>query len=130
MRKTLWRKAPWGKGYQTIPASCAELDLEAAGRALIDAGGDVGAAAGELGVPAHDFRLLTYAAPELIDAVLEAKERELDAAEAVLLEAMTAGDVRLRIRAASLYLRAKAPRSGRARAMAMGADLSPPFIKS
>jgi hypothetical protein len=86
------------------------LDLEAAGRVLIGAGGDVKSAARELGVPAHDFRLLTYAAPELVDAALEAEERALDAAEAVLLEAMTAGDVRLRIRAAGLYLRAVAPR--------------------
>jgi hypothetical protein len=57
-------------------------------------------------VPTHDLRLLTYAVPELIDAALEAAERVLDEAEALLLEAMRAGDMRRRIRAAGLFLRA------------------------
>jgi hypothetical protein len=99
---------PWRKRGRTIPESCADLDLEAAGRELIRAGGNVSAAARALGVPALDLRLLTYAVPELIDAALEAEERVLDEAEALLLEAMEAGDMRWRIRAAGLFLRATA----------------------
>jgi hypothetical protein len=61
-----------------------------------------------LGVPALDLRLLTYAVPELIDAALEAEEQALDQAEALLREAMRGGDMRWRIRAAGLFLRATA----------------------
>jgi hypothetical protein len=67
--------------------------------------GNVSAAAKALGVPALDLRLLTFAVPELIDAALEAEERVLDEAEALLLEEMNAADVRRRIRAASIFLR-------------------------
>ena len=62
---------PWRKRGRTIPASCADLDLEVVGRALISAGGNVSAAARALNVPAHDLRLLTFAVPELIDAALD-----------------------------------------------------------
>jgi hypothetical protein len=96
---------PWRKRGRTIPESCADLDLEAAGRELIRVSGNVSAAAAALGVPAHDLRLLTYAVPELIDVALEAEERVLDEAEALLLEAMDVGDMRSRIRAAGLFLR-------------------------
>jgi hypothetical protein len=99
---------PWRKRGRTIPESCADLDLEAAGRELIRTGGNVSAAAMALGVPARDLRLLTYAVPELIDAALEAEEQALDQAEALLREAMEAEDMRWRIRAAGLFLRATA----------------------
>ena len=99
---------PWRKRGRTIPASCADLDLKAAGRELIRTGGNVSAAAMALGVPALDLRLLTYAVPELIDAALEAEERVLDEAQALLREAMRAGDMRRRIRAAGFFLRATA----------------------
>jgi hypothetical protein len=99
---------PWRKRGRTIPISCADLDLEAAGRDLIRSGGNVSAAAKTIGVPAHDLRVLTYAVPELMDAALEAEERVIDEAEAVLLEAMRGGDMRRRIRAAGLFLRATA----------------------
>jgi hypothetical protein len=103
---------PWRRG-RTIPASCADLDLEAAGRELIRVSGDVGAAAQALGVPAHDLGLLTWAVPELIDAALEAQERALDEAEALLIEAMESDDMQRRIRAAGLFF---AGHSGRASA--------------
>ena len=99
---------PWRKRGRTIPASCADLDLEAAGRALISAGGNVSAAAKALNVPAHDLRLLTFAFPELVDAALSVEERALDEALAVLFEAMRTGDMRRRIRAAGLFLRSTA----------------------
>jgi hypothetical protein len=99
---------PWRKRGRTIPESCADLDLEAVGRALISTGGNVSAAARALNVPAHDLRLLTFAVPELIDAALEVEELALDEAEAVLLEAVMAGDMRRRIRAAGLFLRSTA----------------------
>ena len=109
---------PWRRRRRTIPASCAELDLEAAGRELIRVRGDVSAAARALGVPAHDLRLLTWAVPELIDAALEAQERALDEAEALLFEAMEFGDMQRRIRAAGLFLRVTA--AGRRRGFGRG----------
>jgi hypothetical protein len=99
---------PWRKRGRTIPESCADLDLEAAGRELIRAGGNVSAAAKALGVPARDLRLLTFAVPELIDAALEAEERVVEEAEALLFAAMRGGDMRRRIRAAGFFLRATA----------------------
>jgi hypothetical protein len=99
---------PWRKRGRTIPATCADLDLEAAGRALIRASGNVSAAAKALKVPARDLRLLTFAVPELIDAALEAEEQVLDEAQALLFEALRGGDMRRRIRAAGLFLRATA----------------------
>ena len=99
---------PLRKRGRTIPASCADLDLEAAGRELIRASGNVSTAAKALNVPARDLRLLTYAVPELIDAALEVEEEVVDEAQALLLEAVRGGDMRRRIRAAGLFLRATA----------------------
>jgi hypothetical protein len=99
---------PWRKRGRTIPESCADLDLGAAGRELIRAGGSVNAAAKALGVPTRDLRLLTFAVPELIDAALEAEERVVEEAEALLFAAMRGGDMRRRIRAAGFFLRATA----------------------
>jgi Bacterial regulatory protein, Fis family len=91
-----------------IPESCADLDLEAVGLELIRTSGNVSAAARALGVPRRDLRLLTDAVPELMDAALEATERALDEAEAMVLEAVRAPDKRRAIKAASFYLRARA----------------------
>jgi hypothetical protein len=88
-----------------IPESCAHLDLEAVGLELIRTGGNVKAAARALGVPTHDLRLLTYAVPELMDAALEATEKALDEAEAMVREAIRAPDTRRAIKTAGLYLR-------------------------
>ena len=60
------------------------------------------------GVPTRDLRLLTYAVPELIDAALEAEEQVIEEAQALLFRAMRGGDMRRRIRAAGLFLRATA----------------------
>jgi hypothetical protein len=97
---------PLRKRGRRILESCADLDLEAAGRELIRTGGNVSAAARALGVPTPDLRRLVYARPELLDAALEAEARVIDEAEALLLEAIRGGDTRLRIRAASLFLHA------------------------
>ena len=65
-------------------------------------------AAKALNVPTRDLRLLTYAVPELIDAALEVEEEMVDEAQALLFKAMRVGDMRRRIRAAGLFLRATA----------------------
>ena len=96
------------KRGRTIPASCADLDLEAVGRELIRTGGNVSAAARALGVPTPDLRRLVYARPKLLAAALEAEARVLDEAVALLLKAIRGDDMRLRIRAAGLFLRAMA----------------------
>lgn len=93
---------------KAIPESCAHLDLEAVGLELIKTGGNVKAAARALGVPRRDLRALTDAVPDLMDAALEATERALDEAEAVVLAAFKDDDARKRIRAAGLYLRGSA----------------------
>jgi hypothetical protein len=96
------------KRGRTIPESCADLDLEAAGRELIRMSGNVSATAKALKVPVRDLRLLTYAVPELIDAALEAEEQVIEEAQALLFKALRGGDMRRRIRAAGLFLRAAA----------------------
>jgi hypothetical protein len=99
---------PWRKRGRTIPASCADLDLEALGRELIRTGGNVSAAARALGVPTPDLRQLVYARPELLDAALEAEALVIDEAEAELKAAMRGegGEpMATRIRAAAFLLR-------------------------
>ena len=103
---------PWRKRGRTIPASYADLDLETAGRELIRASGNVSTTAKALKVPVRDLRLLVYAQPELLDAALEAEEQLLDEAQALLLKAIRGGDMRRRIRAAGLFLRATGRRRG------------------
>jgi hypothetical protein len=100
---------PWRKRGRTIPASCADLDLEGVGRELTSKRGNVSKTAKTLGVPTRDLRLLTYAVPELIDAALEVEEEMVDEAQALVFAALRVGDMRRRIRAASLFLRATAP---------------------
>jgi hypothetical protein len=96
---------PWRSKARTIPASCADLDLEAAGRELIRARGIVSRAANALGVDRRDFRQLVYAHPELLDAALEAEECVLDDAWEVVLATMRTGNMRRRIKAAGFVLR-------------------------
>jgi hypothetical protein len=93
-----------------IPASCSDLDLEAAGEALIRCGGSVRATAAALGVGWRDLRQVLDVRPELLDAALEAEERRIDEAQAVVLAVMRGGDPVQRIRAAGLFLRATAAR--------------------
>jgi hypothetical protein len=93
---------------RTIPEDCADLDLDAVGEALTRAGGGVCAAAKALSIAPPALRRLIYARPELLDAALEAEERALGEAEAVVVAAIRAGDMSRRIRAAGLFLRATA----------------------
>jgi hypothetical protein len=88
-----------------IPESCRSVDLAAAGRELIRAGGVVSRAAKALGVDRRDFRQLVYVHPGLLDAGLEAAELALDEAEEVILAALRTGDMRSRIKAARFILR-------------------------
>ena len=82
---------PLRKRGRTIPASCADLDLEGVGRELTRVSGNVGKAAKTFGVPTRDLRLLVYAQPELLDAALEAEEEAIDAAQALLFAALRGG---------------------------------------
>jgi hypothetical protein len=88
-----------------IPESCRSVDLDAAGRELIRAGGVVSRAATALGVDRRDFRQLVYAHPELLDAALEAEALALDEAWEVVLAAMRTGNMRRRSKAAGFVLR-------------------------
>jgi hypothetical protein len=88
-----------------VPLSCVGLNLDKAFRELVSNGGNVSAAARKLGVPVSDFRLLTRAKPELIDAALEAHEQALDKAEAVILKALHSKDAGRAFEAAKTILR-------------------------
>jgi hypothetical protein len=59
------------------------------------------------------LRQLLDVRPDLLDAALEAEERKIDEAQAVVLAAMRGGDPALRIRAAGFFLRATAARRQR-----------------
>ena len=96
---------PWRSKARTIPASCVDLDLEAARRELIRTGSNVSAAARALGLPTRDLRVFLYAKPELLDGALEAEECALDEAWEVVLATMRTGDMRRRIKAAGFVLR-------------------------
>ena len=59
-------------------------------------------------MPTRDLRLLVYARPELLDAAIEIEEQAIEEAQALLFKALRGGDMRRRIRAAGLFLRATA----------------------
>ena len=56
-------------------------------------------------MPVPDFRLLTRAKPELIDAALEAHEQALDKAEAVILKSLMSEVPQVAFEAAKTMLR-------------------------
>jgi hypothetical protein len=88
-----------------IPATCARLDLIKARRVLLKKHGNITATARNLGVPAHDLRLMALAVPALIKAALEAEEQALDEAQAVIRRALRESDATRRIAAAGHILR-------------------------
>jgi hypothetical protein len=91
-----------------IPASCANLEVHKARRALIKNHGNVSAAAKELGVPIQDFRIAAVANPQLLAAALEVEAQALDEAEAVIRRALRESDASKRIAAAGVILRSAA----------------------
>jgi hypothetical protein len=93
------------KKARTIPASCVDLELEAARRELIRTGSNVSAAPRSLGLPTRDLRVFLYAKPELLDAALEAEELALDEALEVVLATMRTWNMRRRVKAEGFLLR-------------------------
>jgi hypothetical protein len=88
-----------------IPATCAKLDLALVERALVEAQGNVSAAASALSVPTSDLRRLIWGMPALAGAAYEAIERALDEAQATLFEQLRHDDVRVRLKAAIFLVR-------------------------
>jgi hypothetical protein len=88
-----------------VPASCASLNLKRVYRALVATHGNTTAAAKKLRVPPADLRLLIRAVPAVHDAALEAEERALDKAEAVIVAALDGPDVAKRLAAAAYLLK-------------------------
>lgn len=68
-------------------------------------GGNVHQAAVELKITRIELRAMIKADPELLDQALEANERALDKAEALLRQALRDGDPRKRIAAAGHIVR-------------------------
>jgi TfoX/Sxy family transcriptional regulator of competence genes len=73
--------------------------------ALVQAGGSVTGAARTLGIESASLRRLVHAQPLLADTVFEEIEREIDAAQQVLWDALDSDSVMTRMRSASYILR-------------------------
>jgi hypothetical protein len=69
-----------------VPAWCKTLDRGLVERTLVDAQGNVAAAARALRVSSGDLRRLIWATPALADAAYEAVEQAIDNAQAALFE--------------------------------------------
>ena len=83
------------------------IDPEAARQALIEARGSVGKAARALDVPSADLRKFVTDNPKILAAAIEAAERELDKAEAIILAGMDSKDKLKRLEAAALVLKGR-----------------------
>jgi hypothetical protein len=76
-------------------------------RALFEARGSVGKAAQSLGVPSAELRKSVSNLHQLRAAALEAAERNLDKAEAIILKGMDSTDKLKRLEAAALVLKGR-----------------------
>jgi hypothetical protein len=83
------------------------IDPEAASRALREANGSVGLAARSLDVPSADLRKFVTDNPKLWAEALEATERDLDKAEAIILNGLDSKDRLKRLEAAALFLKGR-----------------------
>jgi hypothetical protein len=94
----------WPIRKPMVPTTCNGLDLGVIERALIEARGNVTAAARALSVPSGDLRKLVWASPSLAAAVYEQIEQGIDTAQGVLFEALRSKDASLRRQAAAFLL--------------------------
>jgi hypothetical protein len=78
--------------------------LAAIERALVNAGGNVAAAARILGVASDELRRLVRTHPLLADAAFEQIEQEIDAAQQALRDGLKSEHAMTRIRAAAYIL--------------------------
>ena len=83
------------------------IDLDQAARALREAKGSVGKAARALEVPSAELRKFVWANPKLREAALEAAERDLDKAEAIILAGLDSSDKLKRLEAAVQVLKGR-----------------------
>jgi hypothetical protein len=81
------------------------VDLKIIEQTLIENCGCVAAAARVLGVPSVDLRRRVASRPSLADAVYEATEQALDAAEKTLLDGLDDENPMTRLKAAAYFLR-------------------------
>jgi hypothetical protein len=84
-----------------------DIDPERIADALVEAEGNIVAAAKALSVRPSHLRKLTNSQPQLIEAALEAAELALDKAEAGLLKAMRQGQLSTRLQAAAFIVRSR-----------------------
>jgi hypothetical protein len=90
----------WAARRPAVPANCKDLNLEVVEHTLVEARGNVTAAARSLSVPSVDLRKLVWATPLLADAVFEQVEQKIDEAEEVLHQGLRRSDLGLRLQAA------------------------------
>lgn len=110
-----------------VSATCGKLDFALVERALVDAQGNVSAAARALSVPTGDLRRLIWATPALADAAYEAVEQALDEAQAALITGLRHENLGRRLKAAAFFLRRTeaARRRGWGRVRASAASAAP-----
>ena len=102
------------------------VDLGIIEQTLLDKGGSVAAAARALDVPSADLRRLVASRPKLSDAVFEAIERDIDAAEKTLLEGLDHENPMMRLRAAAYFLRLS--KAGRQRGSSQDMPVGPQTV--
>jgi hypothetical protein len=88
-----------------VPESCRNLDLALVEKTLVDACGNVTAAARSLAVPSVDLRRFVWATPSVADVVFEQVELAIDEAEAVLRKGLRHPDLSKQLQAAIFILR-------------------------
>lgn len=88
-----------------VPASCRDLEVGRAARALISADGSFTAAARKLEVPTTDLRTFLRASPALAAAAGEGLDRLIDKTRQVFLDGLENPDKAVRLKAAAAVLR-------------------------
>jgi hypothetical protein len=108
----------WPARRPAVPENCKDLDLEVVEHALVEARGNVTAAARSLSVPSVDLRRLIWATPLLADAAYEQLDRMIDEAVGAIMQGLRNPELSRRLQAAAFLL--KHSEAGRRRGWAKG----------
>jgi hypothetical protein len=95
----------WPARRPAVPENCKDLDLEIVEHALVEARGNVTAAARSLSLPSVDLRKLIWATPSLADAAYEQLERTIDNAIGAVMQGLRNPELSRRLQAAAFLLK-------------------------
>jgi hypothetical protein len=113
----------WPARRPAVPANCEHLNLEVVEHALVEARGNVTAAARSLSVPSVDLRKLISASPSLADAAYEQLERMIDEAIDAMIQGLRNPELSRRVQAAAFLL--KHSEAGRRRGWGRAGHVKP-----